>query len=330
MKDYIKRIMRVFTASEHSEEVTKEVHQWLVDKEHADEKEAALHALWDETEGKVEEGTWASLESVYNKVGAAKKPKTVFYLGWGRYAAAAVILMAISIFSTFFLTKRQYTELAMIENFTQLGQMNQIELPDGSTVQTNSGTVLLYPESFKGDTRTVYLIGEANFKVKKNPSQPFIVRSTTMAVTALGTEFNVAAYPESNEMVATLINGKIQVDCNNGKDSFILEPGQQITYWRSTGESILANANLEDVTAWQKGMFVFRGVTMKEILTTLERRYAVTFQYNANLFNADKYNFRFREKSTIEEILAILQEVAGGFDYRLEGDICYVKAIKKK
>ena len=34
-----------------------------------------------------------------------------------------------------------------------------------------------YPEAFKGDTRTVYLVGEANFKVKKDPEKPFIVRS---------------------------------------------------------------------------------------------------------------------------------------------------------
>ena len=42
--------------------------------------------------------------------------------------------------------------------------MNVIELPDGSKVQTNSGTILLYPEVFKGDTRTVYLIGELILK----------------------------------------------------------------------------------------------------------------------------------------------------------------------
>lgn len=48
---------------------------------------------------------------------------------------------------------------------------------------------------------------------------------------------------------------------------------------------------------------------MSAILNELERRYAVTFQYNANLFNDDKFNFRFREKSTLEDILNIMQEV---------------------
>ena len=95
-------------------------------------------------------------------------------------------------------------------------------------------------------------------------------------------------------------------------------------------KSKLAEANIEDVTAWQKGMYVFRGVTMSAILNELERRYAVTFQYNANLFNDDKFNFRFREKSTLEDILNIMQEVVGGFNHELKGNICYIKRDAKK
>lgn len=47
MENYIQKIISVFTASKHSEKVIEEVHQWLVDKEHSDEKEAALHTLWE-------------------------------------------------------------------------------------------------------------------------------------------------------------------------------------------------------------------------------------------------------------------------------------------
>ncbi len=43
MENYIQKIISVFTASKHSEKVIEEVHQWLVDKEYSDEKEAALH-----------------------------------------------------------------------------------------------------------------------------------------------------------------------------------------------------------------------------------------------------------------------------------------------
>ncbi|WP_373840624.1 FecR family protein, partial [Bacteroides heparinolyticus] len=181
-----------------------------------------------------------------------------------------------------------------------------------------------------GKTRTVYLVGEANFKVKKNSVQPFVVKSGTMAVTALGTEFNVFAYPESDKMIATLIHGKIKVDCDNGVESYILNPAQQVVYHSKMKQGRLLEADLEDVTAWQKGLVVFRGFTIKEILATLERRYAVTFQYNASAFNEDKYNFRFHEKSDIADIMAIIQEVVGGFTYEMEGDTCYIKNNRKK
>ncbi|WP_291591905.1 FecR family protein [Bacteroides sp.] len=329
MKDYIQRIISAFTASRHNEILTKEIHQWLVDEKHADEKEAALHTLWEETEGKIDTSTWNSLSEVYDKVGVNEQKKTRRFRirGW-QYTAAAVVIFAISISGTFFLTKNKYSEAVMVENFASAGNMNIIELPDGSKVQTNSGTLLLYPETFKGDTRTVYLIGEANFRVMKNPDKPFIVKSGTVSVTALGTEFNVAAYPETNEIIATLLTGKIKVDCNGGKNSYILNPGEQIVYQNTTSQSFLANANIEDVTAWQKGLFVFRGKTMKEILFTLERRFNVTFQCNISSFSNDKYNFSFRQNASIEEIMNVMGEIVGGFNYKIEGNVCYIKTKK--
>lgn len=326
MKDYIQKIISVFTSVKHSEEVTKEVHQWLLDEDHADEKETALNTLWSETEGKADAGTWTSLAKVYDTLGIGQQKATQrFRMKVWHYAAASVVLLAVSISSTFFLTKDRYSEVAMVESFTQAGDMNVIELPDGSKVQTNSATLLLYPETFKGETRTVYLVGEANFKVKKNPDQPFIVKSTTMSITALGTEFNVAAYPESDEIVATLLSGKVKVDCNGKKESYILHPSQQLIYDKKTQKSALTTANIEDVTAWQRGLYVFRGNTMKEIVAELERRFNITFQCNISHFSDDKYNFSFRKGSDIKEVLEVMKEVIGGFDYKIEKNVCYLK-----
>lgn len=98
MENYIQKIISVFTASKHSEKVIEEVHQWLVDKEHSDEKEAALHTLWSETDGKADAGTWASLSNVYNKIGAGQQ-KTVrkFRMQIWQYAAVAVVVLAVAI-----------------------------------------------------------------------------------------------------------------------------------------------------------------------------------------------------------------------------------------
>lgn len=329
MKNYIQKIINVFTASGHSESVTKEVYQWLLDKEHAEEKEAALNALWKETEGEVDSGTWTSLENVYSKIGISSGTKKQYRLFPWKYVAA-VAMFVVTVSGTFWLTKSTFKEktVAMIEQYIPDGETQEFELPDGSHVHVNSGTLLLYPDAFKGDTRTVYLIGEADFKVKKNPDKPFIVRAANMSVTALGTEFNVAAYPEEPEIVATLIQGKVKVGYEQSNDSYILKPGQQIVYNRKTAQSEMVDANLEDVTAWQRGQIVFRGSTMEEILLTLERRFDITFQYNTSLFTNDKYNFSFSANADIEEVMEVMKEVTGKFTYKVDKKICYMKIVK--
>ena len=329
MKNYIQKIINVFTASEHSENVTKEVHQWLVDEEHADEKDTALNTLWKETEGKVDAGTWTSLENVYHKVGVSADTKKQYRLFPWKYAAA-VAMFVITVSGTFLLTKNAFEEktVAMIEQYIPDGKTHEFELPDGSRVHVNSGTLLLYPDAFKGDTRTVYLIGEADFKVKKNPDKPFIVRSANMSVTALGTEFNVAAYPEDPEIVATLIQGKVKVDYEQSDNSYILSPGQQVVYNRKTAQSKVADANLEDVTAWKRGQIIFRGSTMEEILLTLERRFDITFQYNTNLFTNDEYNFSFSKNTDIGEVIKILFRYSLTATNTIDKNICYMKTVE--
>lgn len=327
MKDYIRQIIRIFTSSSLDETTRKEVHQWLVNPEHADEKEAALHELWIETEGRPSKNMRESLEAVYHKAGVVTltpRKKQRYFSKFTRYAAA-VALLIISISATYFITKAEYSETAMVENYTRAGEMLYIDLPDGSKVQTNSGTLLLYPEKFTGDTRTVFLLGEANFKVKSDPEKPFIVRSNTLSVTALGTEFNVAAYSDKNEIVATLLEGKVRVVCGIEGEKYILHPGQQVSYLKNTGASYLADANVEDVTAWQRGILVFRSVTVKDMMITLQRRYNVTIQYNEARFNNDKYNFRFSEKATIQEVFTVMKEVISGFDYITENDVYIIQ-----
>lgn len=332
MKDYIQKIISVFTASGHSEKVTNEVHQWLTEEEHVDEKEVVMQALWEETEGKVDADTWTSLEKVYARIGVgAAGCKKQYHLSAWKYAAAiAILLVAVS--GTFWFTKLSFEgkSIAMIEKYIPDGKMEMVELPDGSRVHVNSGTLLLYPDAFKGDTRTVYLIGEANFKVKKDPEKPFIVRSANVSVTALGTEFNVNAYPEDNEIVATLIHGKVKVECDQQKEPYILSPGQQIVYNRKTNRSEKAGAILEDVTAWQRGQVAFRGSTMQEILSTLERRYDISIQCSTTLFTSDRYNFSFRKDADIKEVMDVMKEVTGKFTYKIDEKICYIKSAEYK
>lgn len=325
MKNYFKDIITLFTSSVQDEKMKNKFHGWLIDAQHADEKEAALYECWTETKGRTDMNMEDKLQRIYGKAGVSVPArKKRYWLKPLRYAAAIAVLV-VSVYTAHVWTKRQYADVATIEKYIRPGEMQQIELPDGTMVQANAGTLLLYPEKFAGSTRTVFLIGEANFKVKKNAGQPFIVRSSTMAVTALGTEFNVKAYADDEEMEATLLEGKVKVMCGTEGQNYILSPGEQVSYNKGTGKSMLAKADIDDVTAWQRGELVFHSVTVREIAAVLQRKFNIRFHYAPNRFNDDKYNFRFSDKASFKEVMSIIRSVIGDFDYRMEGNNCYIE-----
>ena len=59
------------------------------------------------------------------------------------------------------------------------GTEYKVRLADGTIAWVNSTTRLRYPVDFWGDTREVYLEGEAYFEVAKDSLHPFIVRTVS-------------------------------------------------------------------------------------------------------------------------------------------------------
>lgn len=205
--------------------------------------------------------------------------------------------------------------------------MRSLTLPDGTKVQLNSKSTLLYPQEFTGDSRSVFLLGEANFKVKPDKKRPFIVKSNDLQITALGTEFNVSAYPESPEIATTLISGSIRVDYNNLTTSVILHPNEQFAYNRNNKKYDLSNPDMDDVTAWQRGELVLQKMTLTDIINVLERKYPYAFVYSIKNLKNDRFSFRFKDNAPLEEVMEIIVNVVGQMDYRIVEDKCYLTRI---
>lgn len=311
MQEYVNKIIALYTQSEPEEPLRDSFHQWLADGRLPAEKEGVLLRLWNNTGSTPVGDTRASLASLKRKMLFAKEGKTVRFGVW-KYAAAVALLVAFS--GMYALMHRAPQEVTFAEHFTDCGTSGVITLPDGSKVQANAGTLFVYPDDFGKKTRTLYLSGEANFKVVKNAAAPFIVRTKHMAITALGTEFNVTSYAGDHNMKATLISGSIRVAVAGGQTGFVLKAGEQLAYDTQRKDYSIRPANLLDETAWQRGELVFRGATLKEILAALERRYAISFQYNASALSGDKFNFHFQKDATLEEIMEVIETVAGAFD----------------
>ena len=161
---------------------------------------------------------------------------------------------------------------------------NLITLPDGTTAYLNSGTLLVYPQKFTGDIRSVYLIGEANFDVKKDKQHPFIVKTNHLKVKVLGTKFNVHAYAEDEKTTTTLESGSVVVQKANNEDIITLTPNEQLEYDNPSGEF---NKNI---------------IVPPHLATT------------------DVYTIKFKQKAPIKEIMNIVTKTIGNIDYKVEDE----------
>ena len=209
------------------------------------------------------------------------------------------------------------------------GETFKVVLSEGTEVFLNSDSRLAYPTVFKGKERVVSLEGEAYFKVAKDAAHPFIVKSGNLQVRVLGTEFNVSAYPEEEEVTATLISGKVLVEYNGLKEQEILKPNEQLAYNKHTRLGSVTYPDMQDVTAWQRGEIVFRSMTMEEIFTRLERKYPYTFVYSFHSLKSDRFNLTFGQNASIEEVMDIIARVTGNLDYKIVGDKCYLTVRHK-
>lgn len=325
MKNYIQQLIEQFGHNDYSSATQKKVLRWLADDEHAEEKREALNKLWEQAgEQEMPRGMQQSIRRMQQNLGMqpeADNKKRIQLFIW---RAAAIFLLAVSSVSIYLMLEKDRPQKDLLECYIPTAEIRELTLPDGTCVMLNSKSTLLYPEEFSGDTRSVYLIGEANFKVKPDKEHPFIVKANDFQVTALGTEFNVNAYPENNELIATLLEGCVKVDFNNLMSNVILKPNEQLAYNKKSKKGSLHLPEMEDVTAWQRGELVFSNMYLEDIFTNLERKFPYTLVYSPNSLKENTYSFRFQKEVTLEEVMRIITQVVGDIQYAIKGNKCYI------
>lgn len=325
MKNYFQKILTLFAGNRYSESTQQEFYQWLVDEQHDAQKDEALQTLWSEArKQKTSSNIRQSYEHLQKSTGipSIQRKRRILPIHLWQTAAAVFFIVASS--SIYFSTIGKDVEENLIQQYIPIAEIRTLTLPDGSEVLLNSQSTLLYPQNFTGKDRSVFLIGEANFKVKPDKKHPFIVKSSDFQVTALGTEFNVSAYPENAEIAATLISGSVLVEYNDLNSRVILKPNEQLAYNKNTRHCSQSNPDIKDVTAWQRGELVFREMTVKDIITILERKYPYTFEYQLKKLKEDRYSFRFKDQAPLSEVMDVIVSVAGNMDYKIKEDHCYL------
>ena len=280
---------------------------------------------WNESGGEVNSRTFMELLRLGKRIEVAearsRRRRTFAYA----VAIAASLVAVVS--ATFLLTRNEYavSPLDSTRNLVAAyGQISSIKLEDGTMVHLNSGSTLLYPASFKNGSRIVYLTGEGNFDVAKDPDRPFIVKTSYMDVQALGTSFCVQSFVGDRDVRTTLKEGKVKVDVHSGEGkSYILDPGMQLVYTPSRKNVFLAMVDAERVMSWQNGYLTFNNASFPEVASALERRFNVSISYNSENLKKNALNVRFVPDETLEDALGVLTLLLPGSRYRIEGERVY-------
>lgn len=189
-----------------------------------------------------------------------------------------------------------------------------VTLSDGSRVWLNAGSSITYPVAFINNDRKVTITGEAYFEITHDASKPFKVSKGEMEVTVLGTHFNVNAYDDEENIKVTLLEGSVKVK------NTIIKPAQQAVV--ATDVKVINDVDVEQVMAWQRGLFEFNNTTLDVILRQVSRWYDLEIVYERQPGNA-KFGGGLSRKLPLSNVLKLLE--ANGGKFELDGRRLIVK-----
>jgi transmembrane sensor len=202
---------------------------------------------------------------------------------------AAFLLVPVLCFSLYMSYKYQsvksgqsYVNQAYNEVLSSVDAITKVTLPDGSNVWLNHSSSLKYPAVFQSKERTVELIGEGYFEVAHNPNVPFIVKAGGIEIKALGTVFNVMAYPDEDKIETSLIEGSVKLQCEeaDGKVTPLIDMKPTDMAIFQKGNNKIETRTIDDDRnfSWKEGKLVFYAEPMGDVVKKLNRWFNVDIQ----------------------------------------------------
>jgi ferric-dicitrate binding protein FerR (iron transport regulator) len=229
--------------------------------------------------------------------------KTIF-IQWkkvSRYAAIFILIAG----SVFFLRKgvesvnRNKTLLQTAKDYRRIkvadGHHGLLVLTDGTRITINGGSELLYPETFNGKERMVYLKeGEAYFDIAQDAQHPFIVKTTQLKVQVLGTSFSLRDYSDESQAFVSVNSGRIALEHAGGTTpSHELTAGTGSVLDKQTKTFMQQEIDSVSTTAWIRRELIFQDASLQQVLQVLQHQYAVHFEVKDSLLLKRRFTATF-------------------------------------
>lgn len=245
-----------------------------------------------------------------------------------KVAASLALLVASSLI--FYMLSQQgnsgqqtISEAKEIVKETKAGEKLKTMLPDGTIVFLNAGSQLTYPGDFGDSSRIVQLKGEGYFEVAEDKARPFTVRTHSMDVTALGTEFCVNVSENHLPDRVALVSGKLLIT-NVKNEQIKIDSGYTVKLSREDFSFSKFDIDYLTEVAWKDGALHFENNSFSEIVQTLELNYGVEFMMDQRLDKInDTYTGTFKNES-LDNVLKVLS-FSMNFNYEINGKKVLIK-----
>ena len=267
----------------------------------------------------VEEIKTVDVDRAYNKVSrrikVQSKTTRIVTLITRMAAVLTLPLLAFTIWSLFFQESKQtpveltQNEITWNEIPSPAGMRSHVVLPDGTDLWLNAESKIKYSIPFTRENRQVELSGEAFLKVVKNNKSPFVVNAGNAEVKVLGTQFNVKAYPDEENLEIALAEGNVEftgTTTDGRKAITTLIPNDFLAMNKTTGQVKLENKNLNKYISWVKNIIIFDDTPMPEVARTLERWYGVKVIVTDPEINKYRFTTTF-ENESLFRVLELLE-----------------------
>ncbi len=193
------------------------------------------------------------------------------------------------------------------------GKNSSIKLPDGTIAYLNAGSRLMYPSSFEGKKREVFLYGEGYFEVTHNAKMPFVVNTKVIEIEVLGTKFNISAYPSDKTIETVLVEGSVKIKRNGFhiiKNEYVLKPNQQATYYYESEKTEIKQVNVMNYVTWHEGYLNFESTDLSRIIKKLERYYNIKIHLNDPMMGVRIISGKLELNEQVDNVLLVLSKTA--------------------
>ncbi|MDR2148105.1 MAG: FecR domain-containing protein [Tannerella sp.] len=297
---------------------------------------------------------WLRLEKKIQPNRIRGKAVRIKYMRW--VAAAAFIVFAYILGQI--TAGHESVEIATGEYTIEApkGGKSYMTLIDGSKVWLNAGSTLHFDQSFGEQTRKLTLLGEAYFEVAHDTQRPFMVEASGITIAALGTAFNVKAYPDDNLIETTLVEGSVRIESNahTKTEPVVLKPNQKVVFYKDPQtlsvqtssdqtdatasadeqENVAASQSFSRIvvskdvdvkvsTSWKDKRWIVQGERLDELAVKIERKYDVVLVFEDPELKDYKISATLEEE-TIEQLLDAIRFTIP-MDYRIERNQVYVR-----